>query len=723
MAPTSRRLLLVASLAAGVLAALILALPYVVSLDSTRARIVGAAESALHRKVEAGAIRLQILSGLGAGIEKVAVRNGPGWASPTLLSADRISVKIAFWPLLSRRVEVKKIVLDAPAVAIERDPKGSMNIDDFLAGTPSGGAEEPSAAALLVSRLEIARGRLLFIDRKVAPGQTVTVSLDDLTGEITDVGPASAARFDLAARFLADAGHNLALKGTLGPPPAGKGRGEAPLRATFEAKRLALARLRPYLGGSRATDPGLFSTDGTVEGALRGGLKLAGNIALAPSGPSSAIPPIEGKLAATLDWQGGSLAIARSPLAVARLPLTAEGRIDGLRAAPRIDLRLATPGDVPLDSVTGLPGLAGALPADVRLSGRVRLEAAIAGPSADLSTRARLDAAPLGVTLAGQPLFAAPLVRASASSRGKGPLTGRVTSPSGRLRKVPFKDLVADWTWANRSLTLAPTARVFGGRLAGRLETDLGRPASESRVTLDLRGVQAQPLVESLTSLRNVLAGSLTAKMSLASRGLSWSSVSKTARGDGRLTLTNVELRTLDLMPAVTRSLAAVGKVAGFQVPASLESTKFSTLAASLRLANGRLATPGLSLSGRDVGVAADGSLGLDRSLAYEGRVLLGPALVKSLGRAGRYLADEQGRLSLPFRVSGQAAAPKVAIDDSVVLDLGRRALARQARERIPGGVGKAIGGALEGGSGKKPDPFDILRQLLKSPSPTPTPH
>jgi hypothetical protein len=235
--------------------------------------------------------------------------------------------------------------------------------------------------------------------------------------------------------------------------------------------------------------------------------------------------------------------------------------------------------------------------------------------------------------------------------------------------------------------------------------------------------VQAQPLVESLTSLRNVLAGSLTAKMSLASRGLSWSSVSKTARGDGRLSLTNVELRTLDLMPAVTRSLAAVGKVAGFQVPASLESTKFSTLAASLRLANGRLATPGLSLSGRDVGVAADGSLGLDRSLAYEGRVLLGPALVKSLGRAGRYLADEQGRLSLPFRVSGQAAAPKVAIDDAVVLDLGRRALARQARERIPGGVGKAIGGALEGGSGKKPDPFDILRQLLKSPSPTPTPH
>jgi hypothetical protein len=73
--------------------------------------------------------------------------------------------------------------------------------------------------------------------------------------------------------------------------------------------------------------------------------------------------------------------------------------------------------------------------------------------------------------------------------------------------------------------------------------------------------------------------------------------------------------------------------------------------------------------------------------------------------------------------LSGQAAAPKVVIHESVVLDLGRNVLARQARERIPGGVGGVIGDVLERGNGKKANPLEILQQLLKPPPPTPTPH
>ncbi len=724
MSPAARRLLLVGAISVGFLAALLLALPYVVSLDAMRARILGAAETALHRKVEAGAIRLEIFSGLGARIERFAVRNGAGWESPSLVSADRLSVKVAFWPLLSRRVEIRKVILDGVTVAVERDPKGALNVDDFLPKAPAGGEPggKPSAASMLVSRVQISRGRLLFVDRKVSPGQTITVSLDDLAGEIGSGGPGSAARFDLSARFLADTGRNLSLKGSLGSAPAGRDPGEAPLDASFEARRLALARLGPYLGAPKGADPGVFSADGAIEGALRGPLKLTSNLSLLPLSPSATIPPIEGKLALTLDWPGGSLVIAKSPLAVAKLPLTVEGRIDGLRASPRAALRLATAGDVPLDGVTGLPGLSGALPAGAKLSGRVRLEAGIQGPSSDLQARASVDAAPIGVLLSGQPLFAAPAVRATLASRGKGPISGRVTAPSGRLQKLPFEDLVADWTWDKGALTLSPTLRAFGGTLGARLETDLARPKSESRVTLEVRSMQAQPLVESLTSARNVLLGTLTAKIALASPGLTWDAVSRAARGEGRLSVANAELRTLDLMPAVARALEAVGQVAGFRVPPALESARFSGLDTALRLADGRLATPGLSLSGRDVAATADGSLGLDRSLSYEGRVTLGPALVKSLGNAGRYLADERGALSLPFRVSGQVAAPKVSIDERVVLDLGRRALAREARERLQGGVGKAVGDALEGGGGKKTDPLDILQRLLEAPPPTPTP-
>ena len=705
------------------LGALLLALPRLLSLDAIRARVLSAISAALHRPVEAGAIRVEILSGLGAGIDGLVVRNPSGWETEALARIDRLSVKVAFWPLLKKRVEVRRIVLDGSTIAIERDPSGKSSIADLLASPPAAGAGPPptETAAFVLSRLRISRGRFLFVDRKVSPGKSVSTSLDDLDGEITDVGSAAAARFDLSGRFLADGARNVSLRGTLGPPPPGKGLGEAPLDTTFAAKNLVLARLAPYLGSS--ADPGLLSLDATLRGTLLGVLEANGSIALVPPPRAGAIPPLEAKLAATLDLPQGSLAIAKSSLSVAKLPLTVEGRVDDLKTAPRLDVRVATPGDVPIENVTGFPGLAGTLPPDVKLAGRVRLDATIRGAAPDLAVAAALDGAPFTVSRAGEPVFAAPALRATFASRGKAPMTGRVTAASGRLQKLPFQDLVADWTYDRGAVTLAPALRAFGGGLRARVEADLAHPNAESRVSLDVQNVDAQPLVETLTTTSNVVSGTIGAKMAIASRGLSWDAVSKTGRGDGRLSLANAELKTVELMPQAASTLAAVGKVAGFQVPASLESTRFQTLETALRLADGRLLTPGLSLTGRDVAATADGWIGLDRTLSYDGRLVLQAGIVKSFGNAGRYLADEQGRVSLPFRVTGQVSTPKVTIAESVALDLGRRVLARQARDRVGGAAGKILGDALEGGDGKKSEPLDLLQQFLrKPPTPTPTP-
>ena len=723
MSPTIRRLSLVAAVLAGLLVLLVLALPYIVSLDALRARVIAAAEQALHRKVEIGAMRIQILSGPGAGVERVVVHNTAGFESPAFLSADRVSVKVAFWPLLSRRVEVRAIVLDGVTVTIERGPDGAMNIDDFLSAgkRDSAPASRTAAAALLVSRVEINRGRALFVDRKVSPGKTITLVLDELTGRLTDIGPTTPAHFDLVGRFLADSGRNLALKGTLGPPPTEGPVGEAPLAAAFSAKSLALARLAPYAAAFQSTDPGALSIDGKVSGKLLGALEISGNIALVPAAASSSIPAVDGTFRSVFDSGKGTLVIGRSLFEVAKLPLSIEGRVDDLSRQWRVALRIATPGDVELDRVTGLPGLAGRLPAGVKLAGRVRVEMQIDGPSSDLEMRGSAQAQSFGVSMDGQPLFAAPSLYATLGSRGKAALAGRVTAPSGKLKSLPFEKLVSDWTWDQGSLTLSSSAGVFGGTLAARVDSDFAHPKSDSRLALDVQAVQGQPLLESLTSLRNVFSGTLRGKMSLTSQGLGWDAVSKTARGEGRIAVADADIRTVQLMPEVARTLSAVGKVAGFQVPASLESTKFSTLETSLKLADGRLATPDLTMSGRDVSVLADGSIGLDRTLTYQGRIVLGPAIVKSLGNAGRYLADSTGRIALAFRASGPITAPKVTIDESVVLDLGRRVLAREAQERLGGSAGKVLGDVL-GSDGGKTDPVDILQQLLRPPPPTPTP-
>jgi AsmA protein len=709
MTPAARRALRILAVVAGLLIVGVAALPYVVSLDAVRGRVLAAAEAALHRKVEAGRLRLEIFTGLGAGAENVVVHNKPGWQTPALLAADRVSVKLAFWPLLSRRIEVRRIVLDGATVTIERDAKGATNVDDFLSasGRPSAGAQPATAAAFLIANAAVSRGRVQVVDRKIVPGETVTTTLDAIDGRVTGLSASSPARFDLAARLLADTGRNLTLRGTFGPPKPGRPLGESVLAASVSAKSVALARLGPYLGEKQEADPGVLSIDATANGAFLGALRLSGNLALAPrENAGSTIPPVAGLLVAELDWPHGALTIEPSPITVAKLPLTLQGRVDDLRTTPRVDLRVATTGEAPLDGIAAVPAIAAALPQGVAVSGKITLAAELTGPVNDLATHASLSAAPIGVASGGTPLLAAASATATLESRGKGPRSGRVTIPAGELKGLHFTDLRADWSLDAGRLVLSPSAEVYGGRLTARVESEPGRPDAESRATVELAGVQGEALVDALTTARNVFSGTLNGQMSLVSRGLSWDALAKTGTGEGRVSIAGADLRTVQLLPEVARVLSSLGRVAGFSIPPGLESTRFDKLATSLHLADGRVSTPDLTLSGRDAVVDASGSLGLDKTLAYEGRVTLQPSLVKSLGKTGAYVADAQGRLALPFRAEGTIAAPKVAIDETALLARAGGAAA-----------GKALGDALGGRN-----PADLLQQFLKPPAPTPTP-
>lgn len=720
MSRTVRRLLIAIGSFAALVVVGLLALPYLVSLDAVRARVIAAAESSLHRKVQIGAMRLQVLSGLGAGVERLVVhdRRDPG-AAP-LLSADRASIKVAFWPLLSRRIEVRRLELRGVTVTVERGADGKLSVDDFVSAgrRESAPASQAAAAVFLVSRIDLEGGRAVFVDHQ--SGRAETLSLEDVTAHLRDIGVNTLARFDVAARFLADKGRNVTLEGTLGPPPGAGPVGEAPLDARFSAKDLALARLAPWVAAFRENDPGTLSFDGNARGQLLGALAIAGKLALDPAPASGARMPVaDGTVSLTLDWPKGILAISRSLFDVAELPIQIEGRIDRFHDTPEVDLRVGTPGDVPLDHVTGLPGVAGRFPEGTKLAGSVRFDARIQGPSSDLNVSGSADVASFRVTRQAQALLDAPAVHATLESKGTAPLSGRVSAAAGRLRQLPFENLRADWTWDKGTLTIASSADVFGGTLGAHLRSDFGKPASESRVAFDLRGIQAQPLVESTTTVRDVLSGTLNGAFALVSRGLGWDAISKTGHGDGRLVVTDAELRTVALMPSVSRALGAVGRVAGFQVPASLEHARFTKLETSLKLADGRLETPDLTMSGPDVSGAAQGSIGLDRTISYDGRVVLGPSVLKSLGGAGRYLADASGTLVVPFRATGPVTSPAVSIDESLVVDLGRRILAREAADRVGGTAGRALGGALGGGNGA--GAIDLLQQLLRAPAPTPT--
>src|SRR5712671_1536488 len=148
LSPRARLVLRILAVVVAVFVLVLIALPWLVSLERFRAPLVSAAESALHRKVEVGKLRLEIWSGLGAGLDAVVVHNAPGWTSPALVKAGRVSVKVTFLSLFSRRVEVKKVVLEDVEITVERNAKGVFNVASLTpqAGGTSAPKKKPAAA-------------------------------------------------------------------------------------------------------------------------------------------------------------------------------------------------------------------------------------------------------------------------------------------------------------------------------------------------------------------------------------------------------------------------------------------------------------------------------------------------------------------------------------------------------------------------------------------------
>ncbi len=147
-----------------ILAAVLVALPlaavavvgWFLDGDALKARAADAVRRATGRELTiAGPVRLAWSLTPTIEARDVSFANPPGMSRPAMAHLDRIEAEVALLPLLSRRVEVRRVVLVAPDVLLERDAAGRPNWV-FSAAAP-----EPAtapAAAPAAPRMEVAVG-------------------------------------------------------------------------------------------------------------------------------------------------------------------------------------------------------------------------------------------------------------------------------------------------------------------------------------------------------------------------------------------------------------------------------------------------------------------------------------------------------------------------------------------------------------------------------------
>jgi AsmA protein len=210
------------------------------------------------------------------------------------------------------------------------------------------------------------------------------------------------------------------------------------------------------------------------------------------------------------------------------------------------------------------------------------------------------------------------------------------------------------------------SADLYGGKENGSISIDT-RPAQPVYdINLKSDKVDANKLLSSVSSVKQVLFGALASNVNASFNSTSAEAIARGLNGKLDLNLTNGKLMNLDLL----HELASVGKFLGGVPNAPKGFTDLIQLSGNFDVRNGVAQTNNLKAVINGGTMAAAGLVNLaDQSLNMHVTAVLNKALSQQVGgsQVGGFmntaLANNQGELVLPIILTGTFQHPQVAPD------------------------------------------------------------
>ncbi|MGB7061613.1 MAG: AsmA family protein [Candidatus Zixiibacteriota bacterium] len=147
---------------AGVILLLIVAsfaVKIIFTKEKLMSMLVPKIEQALKRQVKIDDVTVSIWGGLGADVKGMRVLNPPGFVHEELFKFDQLSIRVNFWPLLRKRIEIKKLILENPEINLEKEKKGVSNFGDLI---------ESKGGAIVIpfsfDQLQIGNAKIVYLD-------------------------------------------------------------------------------------------------------------------------------------------------------------------------------------------------------------------------------------------------------------------------------------------------------------------------------------------------------------------------------------------------------------------------------------------------------------------------------------------------------------------------------------------------------------------------------
>jgi AsmA protein len=376
-----KRWLRVAGIAVAVLVVLLIALPFLINVNSFRPKIESEATNALGRQVKLGDLSLSILSGT-VGVEDISIADDPAFSKSPFVTAKSLQVGVELMPLIfSKQLNVTDITLEAPQITLLKTPSGKWNFSNIGAASAQKTPESPKAGGsalpnFSIAKLNVNHGKLLV---GKANSSVKPVVYDDLNISVKNFSFTSQFPFQLTAQLPGSGDVNIS--GKAGPINADDTT-KTPLETAIKANNMnivALGLIDPASGiAGLANLDGTLASDGNRAKAV--GLLTAKQLKLSPKGtPAPKTVSIKHAVDVDLDKQSGT--ISQGDVAIGSAQAHVTGTFHTQGEAQVVNLKLNAP-NMPVDELEAmLPSMGVVLPSGSQLKGgTLSAELSIAGP-------------------------------------------------------------------------------------------------------------------------------------------------------------------------------------------------------------------------------------------------------------------------------------------------------------------------------------------------------
>ncbi|HUU29483.1 MAG TPA: AsmA-like C-terminal region-containing protein [archaeon] len=203
-------------------------------------------------------------------------------------------------------------------------------------------------------------------------------------------------------------------------------------------------------------------------------------------------------------------------------------------------------------------------------------------------------------------------------------------------------------------------AKLFSGSLSGQGSAVFseGGPPSYA-LDFETSDVRVGQALSPLTSFGKYLSGNISSRFHLTGSGATAESFLKALAAQGEFTISRGELTGSPLL----ESLAGVSKISEWR-----DKLLINEWVGNLSIGNERVFTDNLEIKAANGDWNAAGSFGFDGSLDYSLGVALDNALTRKYssvlpGELASVLKDEEGRITLGFKITGTPEKPIIRLD------------------------------------------------------------